>query len=95
VDKLELTTVEDRAENDAAAAAPVLKIRVVLPRDDAKRVRRGVQSAAIAGIGLVPVCLACREAGKGHVALWTRDPQTGELRLECEEHVRLFEGVRG
>lgn len=70
------------------------KTRVVIVHDDARRILRGMQAAALAGIGFVPVCMACREAGKPELSIWGRHRVTGEMTLECTEHVRILEGLR-
>lgn len=92
MDSLTLTEVDAVDTPDAPTPAP--KQRIVIVNDDARRILRGMQAAALAGIGFVPVCMACRAAGKPELSLWGRHIVTGEMTLECTEHVRILEGLR-
>ena len=71
-------------------------VRQVIPYDDAKVMVRAIKILARYNVGVVNVCLKCKEAKRttADVAQWARKDDSGELMLNCGCTLRVLDGMR-
>lgn len=93
-DSLHLRTVET-PEGLLVPADAVTKARRVIPRDDAKVIRRAINMLRRSGIETIMLCSECQKESATISSLAvlreSRVPESGELVWECNHARRILE----